>query len=120
MTYATPGGKKELVGFQCGGREGAQSWRSFSSTSGRISATDRRTGYGIRALTFDPSFAVRRTLHAMKQFVWDAAFETLANPGPPADKEDAIDIRFGRRTEIGPMPTHRIRLHQSEIMFGDL
>jgi hypothetical protein len=56
----------------------------------------------------------------MKQFVWDAAFETLANPGPPADKEDAIDIRFGRRTEIGPMPTHRIRLHQSEIMFGDL
>ena len=29
VTYATPGGKKELVGFQCGGREGAQSWRKF-------------------------------------------------------------------------------------------
>ena len=97
-------------------RAGAVSHRLLDA----FSATDRRTGYGIRALTFDPSFAVRCTLHAMKQFVWDAAFETLANPGPPADKEDAIDIRFGRRTEIGPMPTHRIRLHQSEIMFGDL
>jgi putative transposase len=33
---ATPEGKKELVGFQTGVREGAQSWRSFSSTSSSV------------------------------------------------------------------------------------